>query len=369
MTTALTVLTIIATLAALVFFHELGHFVTAKCLGVGVKIFSLGFGPKLMACTVGETEYRLSLIPLGGYVTFNEPASKNTEPSAIVRKSQKDRSFDNASVLVRTLIVLAGPVWNFVLAFVICWGLFWVNGITTIVPEVGYVEPNSPAARAGILVGDRVIAFGEAGKMHEPSSCGQNVDWMDIVHTVSSNTGAPLHISVLRNGQEMTLDIMPVPRLKIGNDGSLITVGHVGFAPTGEQQKRELGLMAAAMHGANFTWNIVAETGKAFGMLIMGHLPSDSIGGPIMISQAISEHAERGASVLFALIAIISVNLGLVNLLPLPVLDGGHIVMFMLEAARGRPVSEAVQKNFQRVGLALLLLLMLWGTYNDVMRI
>lgn len=353
------ILLIIITLAVLVFFHELGHFLVAKCLGVGVKTFSLGFGPKLLSCTLGETEYRLSLVPLGGYVSFYEPPVKNGEETAIVAEVQKDRSFDNASLPKRIVIVAAGPLWNFLLAFVICWGLFWVNGMTIVVPEVAYVEVDSPAEEAGILVGDRVIAFNGS----------EEVSWGDIVNTVQSSIGKPLAITVLRDGEEIALELVPVQRLKIGKDGSPLARGHVGFAPTGVHEKIELSFMHAAMHGAAFTWEIVAETGKAFGLLVTGHLPSDAIGGPIMISQAITEHAERGASVLFALIAIISVNLGLVNLLPLPVLDGGHILMFIIEGVRGKPVSEAMQKNFQRVGLFALLLLMVWGTYNDIMRL
>lgn len=353
-----TIFTVIITLAVLVVFHELGHFIVAKCLGVGVRIFSLGFGPKLLSCTFGETEYRLSLVPFGGYVSFYEPPSKNTEASTIVKRLQKDRSFDNASVLVRMLIVAAGPLWNFLLAIVICTGLFWCNGIKTLVPEIGYVAVDSPAEQAGILVGDVIVSFNGS----------EQVYWGDIVHTVQSNIGKPLAITLLRDGKEISLEIIPSQLLKIGKDGTPQPVGHIGLAPTGVQQKIELSFAQAAMHGLGFTWEIIAETGKAFGLLITGHLESDAVGGPIMISQAISEHAERGASTLLALIAIISVNLGLVNLLPLPVLDGGHIVMFMIEAVRGRPVSQSMQKNFQRVGLAALLLLMAWGTYNDIMR-
>lgn len=355
MTTALIIL---VTLGVLVVFHELGHFVTAKCLGVGVNIFSLGFGPKLFSLTFGETEYRLSLVPFGGYVSFYEPPSKNTEQSTIVKRLQKDRSFDNASVLVRTLIVAAGPAWNFLLAIILCWGLFWVNGISTVVPEVGYVEPNSPAERAGIFVGDTVIAF----------EGSDDVYWEDIVRAVQSSTGQALHMTLLRRGMEIPLEIVLEQRAKIGKDGNLITINHVGFAPTGVYKKVSLNFAQATVHGLAYTWEIVAETGKAFGLLVAGHLPPDAIGGPIMISQAISDHAERGASVLFALIAIISVNLGLVNLLPLPVLDGGYILMFIVETVRGRPVSEHMQKNFQRGGLILLLILMAWGTYNDIMR-
>lgn len=353
-----TFLIIIITLAVLVVFHEIGHFVTAKCLGVGVKIFSLGFGPKLTSWTRGETEYRLSAIPFGGYVSFYEPLQEQ-EGAGESLIEKKDRSFDNASVLVRILIVAAGPAWNFLLAIVLCWGLFWANGLTVVAPVLGDVQAQSPAERAGFLVGDIITSINGVEKPY----------WDDVVRMVKSNHDRALSVEVLRDGQKLKLELVPDLRMEIGSMGTFEKVGFAGFAATGERQKLALGLGEAALHGIVFTWEMIAETAKAFKLLITGYLPSDAIGGPIMISQAISDHAERGLTTLLALIAVISVNLGLVNLLPLPVLDGGHILLFLIEAVRGRPVSAAVQKKMQTVGLVALLLLMAWGTYNDVLRL
>ncbi len=345
-----TIFTIIATLGALVFFHELGHLVTAKYFGIGVKVFSLGFGPKLASRSFGGTEYRLSLIPLGGYVSFKD---------ATVPDGVKGFTFEETSTWVRSLVVLAGPVANIVLAFVLFWAVFWYNGLSVLQPVVGNVQSESPAERAHIQAGDTIKKIAGAEIFY----------WEDVIEQVAATQGNAFDMLLVRQGKEITLHIQPEQRTQQTIFGESKVVGFIGINPKGPWQTRELTVLESAMESLAFTWQTTVETGKAFYMLIMGALPSDAIGGPIMISQTISDQAEKGLSTLLVLIAIISVNLAVVNLLPLPVLDGGHILMFAIEAVRGRPISEKIQKNFQRVGLAVILLLMILGTYNDISRL
>ncbi len=341
---------IIITLGALVFFHELGHLVTAKLFGIGVRVFSLGFGPKITSRVFRGTEYRLSLIPLGGYVSFNDADSTENAPG---------KTFEEASILARILVVMAGPVANMLLAFVLFWGVFWYNGLSVLLPVVGSVVPASPAEKADLRTGDSIIKI--AGM--------DIVYWDDVVNQVAATEGKPFEIVLLRDGNEMTLNVTPERRMQQSIFGDTKPVGFLGINPKGPWQKLELNGVDSALEGLSVTWQTTVETGRAFYMLIAGSLPSDAIGGPIMISQTISDHAEKGLSTLLVLIAVISVNLAVVNLLPLPVLDGGHVLMFAIEGIRGRPISESIQKNFQRIGLAIILLLMILGTYNDIMRL
>jgi regulator of sigma E protease len=341
---------VILTLGALVFFHELGHLVTAKLLGIGVRVFSLGFGPKVLSREFRGTEYQLSAIPFGGYVSFKAQGS----PEEV-----KGRLFEGSPVRVRTLVVLAGPIANMLLAFVLCWGLFWHNGLSVLPPVVGKVQVQSPAERVGILAGDTILKVSGVATPF----------WEDVADRVAATKGNPFKITLMREGNELTLDIEPEWRTRQTVFGDVEPVGFIGIVAKGPRETHPLNGLEAAREGLFHTWKMISETAKAFAMLVAGHLPSDAVGGPIMISQAISEHAKSGFSTLAALIAIISVNLGLVNLLPLPALDGGHILMFGIEAIRGRPLSERMQKVFHRTGLALLIFLMAWGTFNDIMRL
>ena len=341
---------VLITLGALVFFHELGHMVTAKVLGIGVTVFSLGFGPKIVSKNFRGTDYRLSAIPFGGYVSFKEQDSAE-EPDG--------RSFNGSSVLVRSLVVVAGPMANLVLAFVLCWGLFWHNGLSVVPPVVGTVHSQSAAERAGIHTGDTILKVSGVDTPY----------WEDVAERVAASQGEPFSVTLMRDGKEIALDVDPDRRERQTVFGETEVVGFIGIGAAGPRETRSLNGLEAAGEGLLHTWEMISQTAKAFAMLVAGHLPSDAVGGPIMISQAISEHAKSGLSTLAALVAIISVNLGLVNLLPLPVLDGGHILLFGIEAVRGRPVSEGVQRTLQRTGLALLIALMAWGTFNDIMKL
>ncbi len=332
------------------FFHELGHLITAKIYGIGVRVFSLGFGPKLTSRTIRGTEYRLSLIPLGGYVAFKDSNSPEKSPGI---------TFEEASLWARIFVVLAGPVANFMLAFVLFFGVFWHHGLQVLDPVVGGVLPTSPAEKADIQVGDTIAKIGNVKISY----------WEDVIKEISATEGRPFQMTLVRNGKELILDVTPKRLMQKTLLGESKPGGFVGINPQGPWKTVHLTVIEAATQGASLTWETTVETVRAFYKLIMGELPSESIGGPIMISQTISDHAEKGLSTLLILIAVISVNLAVVNLLPLPVLDGGHVLMFIIEAIRGRPTSESIQKNFQRIGLAIILLLLILGTYNDIMRL
>ncbi|MFW5734582.1 MAG: RIP metalloprotease RseP [Oceanidesulfovibrio sp.] len=345
----------IIVLGVLIAFHELGHFLMARFLGMGVKTFSLGFGPKIFAKRYGQTEYRLSWIPLGGYVSLvGEREDKQLEEGFTAREH-----FNRRPAWQRTLVVLAGPIFNIILAWLLFWGLFWAQGVYEPLPVIGEVRAESPAAEAGIETGDRILTIDD-----------QTIEtWAEISDVISASEGTTVSMTLERDGETIEKSLQPElmtrPNL-FGEEEKTYLIGIVG---SGDYRVVPLGGGTAAVESIRRTWEITSLTVQGFVKLIERVIPLETVGGPIMIAQMVSQQAEQGFGNLLALTALISINLAIINLLPIPVLDGGHVLFLVVEMIRRKPVSQRVQELTFKIGFALLIALMVLATYNDIARI
>lgn len=334
-------------LGVLVFIHELGHYLAARWRGVYVEAFSIGFGKTLLSRTdrLG-TEWRLCLLPLGGYVKLHgheQPEDVTEEVRAAWRPGQ---TFNGKSVLSRAIVVAAGPIANFILAAVLFAGLFLAVGRPVTLPLVADVVADGPAARAGIIAGDRITAIG-----------GQPITaFEDIQSVVSHNAGVPLLITVERDGTFLGLTVTPEA------SGGAALVGIKG----GKIDYQTVTLLQALPDGIAQTWHIGAQTLEGVWQMITGSRGTGELGGPLRIAQLSGQVAQFGVGSLINFIAILSVNLGLLNLFPIPVLDGGHLVFFLIEALRGKPLPPQAQEYGLRAGFALLASLFVFATWNDL---
>ncbi|RJP87664.1 MAG: RIP metalloprotease RseP [Desulfobacteraceae bacterium] len=344
---------LIIVLGVLIFVHELGHFLCAKAFGVGVEKFSLGFGPKILSKIIGRTDYRLSAIPLGGYVKMvGEQPDEDLEPADI------PFSFTHKPVWQRMIIVAAGPVFNFLLAIVIFFGIFWSAGLMLLQPVIGEVTAGSPAERAGLLTGDMVASID--GKPVE--------SWSDMSETIMTSEGKTLRFTVLRAKETLDVPVTPADDVLKNIFGEDQHRYIIGVKSTGETVTRELGPVDAFKESLLRTYLISELTVLGVVKVFQGSISPKTIGGPIMIAQMAGEQVEQGFINLLAFIALISVNLAILNLLPVPVLDGGHLLFFGIEAVIRRPVSIKTREIAQQAGIFLLLMLMVFVFYNDIMR-
>jgi regulator of sigma E protease len=345
-------LAIILALGGLIFFHELGHFAVARLFGMGVKAFSLGFGPRLAGFTSGRTEYKLSAIPLGGYVQLAGEQGEEEEDFP------DHQLFSNRPAWQRMCVVAAGPLFNFLLAFLIYWFLAVAQGQGVILPTVGEVLPDGPAAAAGFQTNDRVISID-----------GTPIDtWSAMVDTIRAGDGKALRFSVQRGGEPLILTVTPKVNTVKNLFGEDVTVPMVGIGQGGVVEFRPvegIGAKIALTH----TWTMATVVVKGFVSIVERLIPVESIGGPIMLAQMVHHSAQSGFYDLLGMIAIISINLAIINLLPIPVLDGGHIVYFLLEMIFRRPVNDRWKAAATRVGILILLMLMSLAIFNDVRRL
>jgi regulator of sigma E protease len=367
----------ILALGPLIFVHELGHFLLAKLMGVSVEKFSLGFGPKLYGKKFGETEYLLSAFPLGGYVKMfgeggfieggeqdprpvdeNAPADSAAEP--VLRElteDEKARSFAHKPVLARIAIVLAGPVFNLLFAWLIFIVLCMI-GVPTVTTKIGEALKDKPAAKAGILKGDVITAINS-----QPIN-----RWDQIAEAVGTSKGAPLTLTIKRESKDITYTITPEPRVSKNLFGEKVNGYAVGVASAGEIITEYFGPVDAVIKGTEQTWKVTELTFMSLVKMAQRIVPMDSVGGPIMIADMAGKMAESGGASFLAFIALISINLGVLNLLPVPVLDGGHLVFFFMELIFRRPVHQRVREYAQQIGMVLLLGLMVLAFYNDIIR-
>ncbi|HMA67410.1 MAG TPA: RIP metalloprotease RseP [Desulfosalsimonadaceae bacterium] len=348
------VIGIVVVLGVLIFFHELGHFLCAKAFGVGVQKFSLGFGPKILSKTVGSTEYCLSAVPLGGFVKM-----VGEQPDEEISGEDLARSFTHKPVAQRMLIVAAGPLFNFFLAVLIFFMVFSISGIRVLEPVVGKVSQESPAAAAGIAEGDRIVAIN-----------GHEVEhWSEMADYISGSRGRALELRVKRGTETVEIRVSPEKQSTENIFGEKTSRYVIGITASGDTLSKELGLLEAGGESLYRTYLITKLTIVSVVKLIEGAVSVKTLGGPIMIAQMAGEQAEEGAVNLMFFIALVSINLGILNLLPIPVLDGGHLLFFSIEAATGRPVSLKTREIAQQVGILLLMMLMVFVFYNDIMRI
>ncbi|MFQ5328529.1 MAG: RIP metalloprotease RseP [Thermodesulfobacteriota bacterium] len=430
-----TVISFVIVLGILIFIHELGHFTVAKLCGVGVEKFSLGFGPKLVGVTRGETEYLISLLPLGGYVKMVGEA-----PGEEVSDEVMEKSFTHKSVAKRSAIVAAGPIMNLILMFCLM-PIIYMIGIQEPAylseqPLVGYVEKGSAAEESGLRKGDVITAVNGSAI----------TKWEQLKTSIVTSPDAALTLEIARKGETLSMDMKvgssrqtgegvvglyppmapligglskgyPAEKAGIKSGDRIVRIGDaeithwaevqefIGDATDelpiiveregelvtvqvkpkwNEESKRALigvsllqdnfitkkyGFIDSIGYGLKRAWELTVFTFVILKKLFTGDISMKSLGGPIMIAQVAGQAAESGISAILSLMAFLSLQLGILNLLPIPVLDGGHLFFFGIERLRGKPVSERVMIITQQVGMALLLLLMVVVTYNDIRRL
>ena len=349
----ITLLSFIIVLGVLIFFHEFGHFLIARLFGVGVEKFSLGFGPRLIGKKIGRTDYRISAIPLGGYVKMI-----GEEPDAEVSPEDLSISFTHKHVLKRMCIVAAGPIFNILLAVLIFFGIFWVSGAMILKPSVGEVRDASPALSAGLKAGDLITAIDKVAV----------TSWEDMTEIIGASNGKTLEIAVRRGDSEKRFRVTPelVPAKNLF--GEEIERFIIGISASGDVYTRDLNLFQALGESLKQTYTIVELMVIIIGKLISGDISADTIGGPIMIAKMAGDQAKAGISNLIFFIALISVNLAIINLVPIPILDGGHLLFFLIELIKGRPVNLKIREVAQQIGLFIILLLVILVFYNDIFR-
>lgn len=341
-------------LGVLIFVHELGHFLVAKRAGVTVLRFSLGFGPKLFGITRGGTEYCLSLIPLGGYVKMlGEDREEELQPH------ERAGSFSEQSVKKRLAIVFAGPFSNFVLAIVIYTLLFTFSGIHELSTEIGAVNTGSPAEQAGLKAGDKVLSINGASVR----------TWEDLSHSIEKLGHESLELKVQRGDSETAITVTPSISEVKNLFGETIRRPLIGITASETTVVKTVNPLAAGYYAVAHTFNLSKLFVLTVVKLVERIVPLNTLGGPILIAQMAGKQAQRGPSEFLNFMALISVNLAVLNLLPIPILDGGHIFFFLIEAILGRPLSLKKIELAQKVGLIALLSLMVVVFYNDIMRL
>jgi regulator of sigma E protease len=350
-------------LTVVVFFHELGHFLVARWCGVSVKAFSIGFGPEIFGFTDKKgTRWRVAWIPLGGYVKFiddENAASAGSEGLKKLTAAERKGSFRDKPVGIRAAVVAAGPIANFLLAIVIFTFVFSAFGERIIAAKVGEVISGSAAEKAGFQPGDRILGID-----------GYPIEnFGEMQRIVSASPGQTMTLKVERQGAQ--LDIVATPELKTLTDnfGNQMRVGLLGIKPSADpadwtvKHHNPISALVAAVKECYFV--VSRSLGYLFGV-ISGREAPDQLGGPIRIAKLSGEVATIGFIPLLNFAALISVSIGMLNLFPIPMLDGGHLVFYGIEALRGRPLSESTQEFSFRIGLAFLLMLMIFATWNDL---
>ncbi len=344
----------IIVLGVLISFHEFGHFLLAKLFNVMVIRFSLGFGPKLIGKKIGETEYVLSAFPLGGYVKMlGEDDDEEITPK------DPSRSFSTQPVLNRIAIVAAGSIFNFLLAFLLFCAIYAVAGYPIMTPEVGQVRPNSPAHRAGIKKGD-IIKYIECKNINK---------WHDIKKFVEKSPGNGLEMVIKRGDKRISTIVFPEEETVKNIFGEEIKSALIGIVASGSTKTLKLNAFQAIEEAGKKTWEVTALTVLTIVKLFQGVVPLKTLGGPIMIGQLTGEIARENLSYLFPFMAVISINLAILNLLPVPVLDGGMILFFLIEIVIRKPISIKKREVAQKIGFFVLILLMAVVFYNDLLRI
>ncbi|MCA1453251.1 RIP metalloprotease RseP [Bradyrhizobium sp. BRP22] len=354
-------------LTIVVFFHELGHFLVARWVGVKVVTFSLGFGPELFGFNDRHgTRWKVSAIPLGGYVKFFGDESEASTPSsdALASMTAEDRkgSFHHKKVGSRAAIVAAGPIANFILAIVIFTCLFTFFGKPSTTAQVDKIEPGSAAATAGFQVGDVITAI-------DGTAIGS---FSDMQRVVSIHGGDRLTFTIKRGGS--TVQLQATPELRdikdpFGNTHRQGILGITRATTPGEAVTERVDPATALWLGVKETWFVVDRTLAYIGGVFTGREAANQVGGPLGIARISGQVASIGLAALIHLAAVLSISIGLLNLFPVPLLDGGHLLFYAVEAIRGRPLSERAQEMGFRIGLALVLMLMVFATYNDILHL
>jgi regulator of sigma E protease len=349
-----------------VFFHELGHFLVARFFRVKVDVFSVGFGREIVGFTDKRgTRWKISWLPIGGYVKFAGDADASSRPdaeaAAKMTAAQREGALVFKPVGQRAAVAAAGPFANFILAIVLLTGLFLYSGHSVVAPIIGQVTKDSPASAAGLKPGDRVTKIDNTAID----------DFQQLPEIISVSGGQPLAIGIHRGAQDMTIWVTPrtmKTRDVLGNDTSQMVIGiSPGRHPA--VTHRQYGPVGAFAAACSETWSIIKNTILGISQMIAGHASADQLRGPAGIMQMTRQVAVFGFLPLLNLVAILSVSIGLANLFPIPLLDGGHLLYYGVEAVLGRPLGERAQDVGFRLGLVLVLGLMLLTTWNDLVRL
>jgi regulator of sigma E protease len=354
-------------LSIVVFIHEFGHFIVARLCGVRVLVFSIGFGPEI--CGFNDrhgTRWKISAIPLGGYVKFfgDENAASVPELPQLetMNDGERAQSFFFQPVRKRAAIVFAGPFANFILAIVIFAAIFGIYGKQSMSARVDQVQADSAAAAAGFQPGDVVLAIDGT----------QVEDFADMQRIVSESAGDKLNIKVDRKGAQLVLQATPLLKEVKDNFGNVHRMGILGITRSMDANDAKFQPVSppqALLMGLQETWFIVDRTLSYIGGVVVGRESADQLGGPARIAQISGQVAKIGIMPLIHLIGVLSVSIGLLNLFPIPLLDGGHLLFYGIEAARGRPLSERAQEVGFRIGLAIVVMLMIFATFNDIVHL
>jgi regulator of sigma E protease len=363
----LTILQFLVVLTIVVFVHEFGHFIVARWCGVTVKTFSIGFGREIFGFTDKKgTRWRFAWIPLGGYVKFvdDENAASQPSPDALERMTASERAgaFQNKALWQRAAVVAAGPVANFLLAIAVYAAVNLAFGVRTITPTVGEVKAGMPAAVAGIQPGDVITSID-----------GWSIEgFEDVQRIVGVNGGRPLKFGVDRKGEKLSFEVTPEVREQNDTFGGTFRRGLIGITPSsvaGLKDAKSVGPFEALRLGVRETYTNIVHTVQGIADIVTQRQAADQMGGPILMAQVTARVAEGGIEPLLRWIAFISANIGFLNLLPIPVLDGGHLVYYAIEGVLRRPMSRRMQEIGFQIGVALVLMLMVYVNLNDLLRV
>ncbi len=353
------VISFLVVLTVLVFVHELGHYWVARRNGVRVEVFSIGFGPEIYGWTDrSNTRWKISAIPLGGYVKMFGDADPASTPDATVTTmgpEERAVSFHHKRLGQRAAIVAAGPLANFLFAIVVFAGVYSIVGQPFTPPEITSIAEGSAAERAGLQPGDRIIRINDT----------EIERFEQIQRIVQLNLDRPLDLVVRRDGQEIPVSVTPTVIEETDRRGNVLRMPRLGVRGVKVEFVRHNPL-DAIWRGISETWVQTAGTVQALAQMITGQRQTDDLGGPLRIMEMSGEVAQGGPAALVVFMAVLSVNLGLINLFPVPMLDGGHLLFYAIEAMRGRPLGPRAQEYGFRIGLVLVFSLMLFATWNDL---
>ncbi len=349
-------------LTVLVFVHEMGHFLIARYNGVRVEVFSIGFGPEIFGWTdKAKTRWKFSVVPLGGYVKmFGDANAASTQSEELAKMTPEESAvaFHTKRLSQRTWIVVGGPLANFVFALIVLIGLFSTVGQPFTPPVVGEVVPESAAEAAGILPGDRIIRINDK----------EIERFEDVQRIVRPSAGMPLDVVVLRGGEEIMMALVPKQTELVDNFGNRQKIGLMGVTRRGIEYVQH-NLLTSVWAAGKETLQLSVATLEAIGQIIVGARSVEELGGPLRIAQMSGQMAETGLIAVLWFMAVLSINLGLINLFPIPLLDGGHLLFYIIEFVQGRPLGERAQEYGFRIGIALVFSLMLFVTFNDLVQL
>ncbi len=341
-------------LGVLIFVHELGHFIVAKRSGVKVERFSLGYPPKMIGFKRGETEYCISWIPFGGYVKM---AGENPDEEELTGAPYE---FQSKPIGIRAAIIAAGPIMNFVAAILIFWMVFLFSGVAVVDTNsavIGLISPNGPAAKAGIIPGDEIVSINGI-PVHS---------FEEMAKQIYKEVEKPIVVEWIRNGKTHLATIITMKDEVVDAHGEKKVVGKIGIGP--QTKTIQKGFFDSFTESIKTSVSIIIQLIGVIIGLFSGAISIKAMGGPVQIAQMAGQTAQLGFSSLMTFTAFLSLNLGLLNILPLPVLDGGHLTFLAIEKLRGKPISFETKARIQQVGILLLLVLMITVTYNDILRI